>query len=173
MRGEEGNPGCCEWKMNEASVDQDVSTNVKQAAGIHSQQLLCSWDFPWMRQVPDSNIASTIQYDGSTWALFHFIHFSSIVIFIYYISLCLSLSLSLFLHCMSLSSRLSFFHFSWPPFCQHPQWRLFICCSDSVSLCKWNGIKWNVQFIVFRGFRIAMRHAQNKTKIAFPLPASV
>lgn len=99
MRGEEGNPGCCEWKMNEASVDQDVSTNVKQAAGIHSQQLLCSWDFPWMRQVADSNIASTIQYDGSTWALFHFIHFSSIVIFIYYISLCLSLFFSFYIAC--------------------------------------------------------------------------
>lgn len=83
--GEECKPGCCEWKINVASVNQDVSTNVKQAAGIHSQQLLCSWDFPSMRQVPDLNIASTIQYDGgSTWALFHFIQFSSIVIFIYY-----------------------------------------------------------------------------------------
>lgn len=98
--GEECKPGCCEWKINVASVNQDVSTNVKQAAGIHSQQLLCSWDFPSMRQVPDLNIASTIQYDGgSTWALFHFIQFSSIVIFIYYM-----FSLSLFLYCMSLSS---------------------------------------------------------------------
>lgn len=50
-----------------------------------------------MRQVPDSNIASTIQYDGSTWALFHFIHFSSIVIFIYYILLFLSRFLSLYI----------------------------------------------------------------------------
>lgn len=27
--GEKGKPGCCEWKMNVTSVNQDVSTNVK------------------------------------------------------------------------------------------------------------------------------------------------
>lgn len=159
------------WMKNEWSIGRPRCLDkCKASSGNTFAAAALLLGLPLNAPSPRLNIASTIQYDGSTWALFHFIHFSSIVIFIYYILLCLSRFLSLYIACPFLpvwaSSTSAGRHFA-------STHNGACCCSDSVSLCKWNGIKWNVQFIVFRGFRIAMRHAQNKTKIAFPLPASV
>lgn len=132
--------------MNGASVNQEVSTIV--------QQLLCSWGFAAMRQCQsqsrsrsqDWNLAPKL-FNAMAAHELYFISFISaqlLYIFIifslhsfrFYCASSLSLSFSLLLapFALPLSSPPSFFHFSWPPFCQHPQWRLFAVVAVAVRI---------------------------------------
>lgn len=128
--------------MNGASVNQEVSTIVKQQ---QQQQLLSSWGFAAMRQCQsqsrsrsqDWNLAPKL-FNAMAAHELYFISFILAQLLYIFIIFSLhsfrfycasSLSLSLFLYYLRpLLSPLvppNFFHFSWPPFCQHPQWRLF------------------------------------------------
>lgn len=115
-------PECCEWKMNGASVNQEVSTIVKHAAGEYIRSSCSAALGAWLQcanananpdpcpclGTQDLNLGPTRgQCDGSSWALFHFIHLSSIVILIYYIFFAF---FSLLLFALSLSLPFSLLH---------------------------------------------------------------
>lgn len=140
--------------VNEKWWTKKSEQSVGHAMWIHFEQLLprpvfinfsCSALCVW---IPKS---STIRQQFMSFISFHSFRLNCyIYLFIYYIFFALSAFVV-----RRVSAVASYC--GWAPFCQHPQCRPFVCL-DLVSLCKWNGIKWNVQFIVFRGFRIAMRH---------------